>query len=450
MSEFKKIQSQTPLDIITAAAKIIKNDITVMPCDKKEYPDISRMQDIEYAMTWIPESLTTFLSHLVSSSLKQASIGQVITQNSRPPSMIAFIPFSIGVDINNSFTSKWLVDHLSQFGFSVSSDEAKLFKQSAITSSRETQAEECQNNFTQWIADNVDHNSCKLTGKDKFHGTGIISASLKPTRSTSVIRRLKHKEFSEFTESNVPIILYHGSSVVGLFKFKLKAIRKLSSPKVPTPEMNLDLLWQTSWFFKKSSSNPNCSGFMQAATKPTDERFKKESIDFLPIIGLDPNDETSIYSTLQFVIREAARLGIPTPCITFDQPLWQKATGIIKIENLNVVCRLGGFYTLMSFMGSIGNMMAGSGLKELLEEVYAENTVPHLLSGKAYAKALRAHLLVLVSHIIQFVVEEKSIDLSALEIIYNKAINDGITDEDLIQLQSRDAFKQIRDGIDSY
>ena len=104
-------------------------------------------------------------------------------------------------------------------------------------------------------------------------------------------------------------------------------------------------------------------------------------------------------------------------------------------------------------MGSIGNMMAGSGLKELLEEVYAESTVPYFLSGKAYARALRAHLLVqsaLVSHIIQFVVEEKSIDLSALEIIYNKAVNDGITDEVLIQFQSDDAFKQIRDGIDSY
>ena len=89
----------------------------------------------------------------------------------------------------------------------------------------------------------------------------------------------------------------------------------------------------------------------------------------------------------------------------------------------------------------------------MLEEVYAENTVPHLLSVKAYARALRAHLLVqsaLVSHIIQFVVEEKSIDLSALEIIHNKAITDGITNEDLIQLQSDDAFKQIRDGIASY
>ena len=149
MSEFKKIQSQTSLDIITAAAKMIKNDIRVMPCDKKKYPDISRMQDIKHAMTWIPESLTTFFSHLVSSPLKQASIGQVIIQNSRPRSITASIPFGIGVDIDKSFATKWLVDYLSQFGFSIYSDEVKLFKQLAITSAREIQAEECQSDFTQ-------------------------------------------------------------------------------------------------------------------------------------------------------------------------------------------------------------------------------------------------------------------------------------------------------------
>ena len=48
--------------------------------------------------------------------------------------MIASIPFGIGVDIDKSFASKWLVNHLCKFGFSVSSDEVKLFKQSAINS----------------------------------------------------------------------------------------------------------------------------------------------------------------------------------------------------------------------------------------------------------------------------------------------------------------------------
>lgn len=48
----------------------------------------------------------------------------------------------------------------------------------------------------------------------------------------------------------------------------------------------------------------------------------------------------------------------------------------------------------MSFLGSIGNIMSGSGLRSVLELVYAENTVTHMLSGKAYDRAIRGHLLV--------------------------------------------------------
>ena len=38
--------------------------------------------------------------------------------------------------------------------------------------------------------------------------------------------------------------------------------------------------------------------------------------------------------------------------------------------------------------------MTGSGLQELLEVVYASNTVNHMLSGKAVSRAVRGHLLV--------------------------------------------------------
>ena len=38
--------------------------------------------------------------------------------------------------------------------------------------------------------------------------------------------------------------------------------------------------------------------------------------------------------------------------------------------------------------------MAGFGLKELLEMVYAPNAVEHIFTGKAIARAVRAHLLV--------------------------------------------------------
>ena len=58
-----------------------------------------------------------------------------------------------------------------------------------------------------------------------------------------------------------------------------------------------------------------------------------------------------------------------------------------------LLLRLGGFHTLMSFLASIGHIMTGSGLQRLLELVYAENTVKHIMSGKAYDRAFRGHLL---------------------------------------------------------
>ena len=38
--------------------------------------------------------------------------------------------------------------------------------------------------------------------------------------------------------------------------------------------------------------------------------------------------------------------------------------------------------------------MAGSGLKEIMSQVYAEGSVEHMLSGKAVTRAVRAHFLV--------------------------------------------------------
>ena len=101
MEDFKKKNHQTPNDIIAAAAKIIKCDIRELPCNKTEYPIIDRMSDINYAKKWVPESLLNFLRHLISSELKQVSIGQCIAQNSRSRSMIASVPFGVVLTLTN-------------------------------------------------------------------------------------------------------------------------------------------------------------------------------------------------------------------------------------------------------------------------------------------------------------------------------------------------------------
>ena len=59
----------------------------------------------------------------------------------------------------------------------------------------------------------------------------------------------------------------------------------------------------------------------------------------------------------------------------------------------NIVLRLGPFHTEMSFLGSIRYLMSGSGLQEVLEIIYADTSVTHMLSGKAISRAMRGHLL---------------------------------------------------------
>ena len=113
---------------------------------------------------------------------------------------------------------------------------------------------------------------------------------------------------------------------------------------------------------------------------------------------MSSSNTTCIFPTLKF-ISEHARHHKVTPIITFDQPLWWKALMVIESEPPDsdvrqVVLRLGRFHTEMSFIGSIGHLIAESGLKELLALIYAPNAVEHILTGKAIARAVRAHLLV--------------------------------------------------------
>lgn len=98
------------------------------------------------------------------------------------------------------------------------------------------------------------------------------------------------------------------------------------------------------------------------------------------MIDMNPSDVTCVSSALKFVSEHAQRHNIANSIVTFKQPLWWKAFNIIQTEPADsdlrkVILRLGAFHTEMSFLGTIGHLMAGSGLRELLELIYASNAV---------------------------------------------------------------------------
>ena len=111
--------------------------------------------------------------------MKQNSIGHAIIQSSWPRSVMAPTMFRVGIEMDDVFWSKWLINELSRLGFSISYDEVVRYKQSVIQSEtlENLLSEYIPGTFTQWLTDNIDHNVVSLDSQGMFHGMGIIALS---------------------------------------------------------------------------------------------------------------------------------------------------------------------------------------------------------------------------------------------------------------------------------
>ena len=392
-SQAKSVSTQREKDlIISTAAKFLKNDIKLIEQQPDIYPRSTEMISVDEACNFLPNSLQPFLGELFTatdSKMKIASIGQAIVQSTRHRGLLAPLQLGLGIQLHHHFGSKFLVNTLHKFGFTCSYKEIVKFERSAAVNEGTT-ISNMENSFLQYIADNVDHNLRTIDGLSTFHGMGIM-ATLTPgiTRATSVPRI---KVTDEDILSVGQINIHHFMSAIERHcPISYKELKDHDRDHVT----KVDLLWDISLSVK--SPRPNLSGMMQMINKEGSHPGKSSMI-FLPMINLEPGNTDCIYSTLMYVSEHAARCGV-TPVLTFDQPLWLKALKIQKSSAQDsiirsIVLRLGGFHIQMSYLGSIGYIMSGSGLTELLELIYASNTVPHMLSGKAIARAVRGHFLV--------------------------------------------------------
>ena len=76
---------------------------------------------------------------------------------------------------------------------------------------------------------------------------------------------------------------------------------------------------------------------------------------------------------------------------TADQQLYRVAVNVMWENQVlygNIYLRLGGMHLLMSYVGCIGSLMAGSGIVEVLSEAFGG--VLKMLTGKKYPDNVRA------------------------------------------------------------
>ena len=213
----------------------------------------------------------------------------------KPSSVIPPLLFGLGVAIDHAIGSKSLLTETSKLGYAISYDEVKRYKQSVLMD-EEHKLDHLKDGFTQFVADNADHNTETLDSKGTLHGLGIIACSIlnkDPTdKRAKRIQTVVKKEAIEGKDS-IKLQWYQGKDVRSLSKVILTPLKDIKEKIVVFKTvLNVDLLWHTSRIFHKAErqrSRPNWNGFMEQLTS---EKINspKSTITMLPLIDLNPSD----------------------------------------------------------------------------------------------------------------------------------------------------------------
>lgn len=390
--------------IVRKAAEIILDDVEAMPYDNGFYPPSHSF--CNEAEDLIPQSLKVFLDGIAKKKRSKEVVGRKITALAhaliaiiRPRCFISPILSSIALFIYRKFGSKQLVSLLCNLGFSASYHDAQQLELSNIHHPQESISSE---SFCQYIFDNADFNISTVDGWNTFHSMGGIKC-VTPAHthlSSSKVKRLKSVPPQDEV-GQLGVLELEAFDSIGCNSLQQITVEDLSELNpIPSdifrPSLQ-DILWMSGkWLGEVRSATevkpiPEWKAFMQLASEVINT--ERSSVTFLPFINSPPNEYSTVHTALQYASKSCQKIGATLCFVTFDQPLYLKAR---EITSGTVVVRLGGFHTLMSFMGCIGHTMAGSGLKEVLCQVFAANSVDKMLTGHAYSRAVRGHLLVQV------------------------------------------------------
>lgn len=268
--------------------------------------------------------------------------------------------------IHRKYGSRELIDILSSLGFSDDYREVQRLE-SAMVSAK--QPSNFLSGFTQFVYDNADFNVATVTGHNTFHSMGGIDCVTPPgVVENTPVKRSVNVTSAEIIGSfgNVPIKTYSKPAVPGLKSVLIGPMKPPAEvPALLLSARALDSLWTVGYVLELGAC-PSWSGFMKVATQHG--QFDRARIEVLPFINLDPSNLSTIYTALSFAQKECEQNHLGMCPVTFDQPLYIKAVEIVTASNDldKVIVRLGGFHLIMSYLGSIGYIMTGSGLAELI------------------------------------------------------------------------------------
>lgn len=385
--------------IVITAARLLRGAIQNEVYDNSYYPSV---EDIRTGgLNAVPRLLDLFTNELTKRRRKSSDesqdvkrkrqmINHMILKLCRPRSFQSPIISALGLYLSRQYGSKNLNTIGSSLGFTPSYYETEVYLQSLLKESKVEIEEEC---FFQFVFDNIDINVRTLDGMDTYHALGGIQCVTPKSAVSSTIRVPRSKSFDLNGSFNIPVLLYGKRANSGLKKVTVQVLSNEMSEQSVVSTRNL--LWLSTYTLD-TVPLPGWSGYMHNCYDDRKD-FETSYVLALPFIDVNPGNPTAIFSALSYAANQSKLAD--QPCIvTFDQPLFLKAADIVanaagNSNIANVIVRLGGFHLVMSFLGCLGKFLEGSGIEEVWSTVYGKATLPHLLSGHAYARSYRAHMM---------------------------------------------------------
>ena len=87
-------------------------------------------------------------------------------------------------------------------------------------------------------------------------------------------------------------------------------------------------------------------------------------VSFLPIIDINFSNKNCIYSRVPSICDQVNMSRVEVSSATFDQPIGERSVGIFEEANHKIICNRDVFHMMMSFFGSIENLMKRSGIED--------------------------------------------------------------------------------------
>ncbi|XP_061723992.1 uncharacterized protein LOC133530150 [Cydia pomonella] len=434
--------------IVEAAAKIILEEVTSRVYKTDFYPPPTAF--LNDAEKDCPDSLLKLLRIIImtnknkdneSYERKCVALAHGIVSAARPRTFRSPVLLGLSSLIHHKYASRYLIDLFSGMGFCSTYDETLKFQVSAIATY--TPKQSCPA-FTQFVFDNADVNVHTIDGNNTFHTMGGIQC-LNPPQTLSLnesIPRLNYIPQSFMKR-------YEQISLQTHIKTMNSGLDKvLFNPPMSNDDTFIMTKTDLLWMYGKSECFPDTPGFNSFMMLTQEDDVKNEQICEIrpvPFINAPASNYDTILTALKYAAEKCKQSDIDC-IVTFDQPLYQKAQEIVKSSQdaliSKIILRLGGFHLLMSFMGAIGKIMAGSGLREWWAKIYAIGSLEKMIMGHHYERAVRAHML---SSLALFRIIISNVEINLNEKIEMESALFKITDGDQNKEMNNEILQSVLD-----